>query len=469
AALGGLRQWLARDSVDLTPLLGDGRVYPPEEEDLALLRFLRQNAWDVELTRAQLEATLSWRVESGVAAAARTEPWELSKCASPETFEQLCRAHYPHYTLGTDRVGRPILVQKYGNFDISKLQEYTTLHGLLLYHAWEQERNAELLRRATARTGYLVETYAMIMDLGGMSMGHVSRDFLWLLREISEIDRKNYPGRGGDIYVINTPPLFGLVWQGIRGLLATQASVHVFGKERDWKRALAELMDPAVLPLEYGGAAPSLASTPLLPAVHCALQRVAPAALPLPAVGGAGCGKETDAAAHAMCEEDATASSMSSILRCFSAGSGDGPCGSLEGKSHYGGGGGGGGGSPVMSGRRLGGGGDGGVGRSLSFTGAEKAGEGAGGGSGIVAPCKAFPKEINGCGLTNGDNPSTSKTPARALPPRRPFSSGTPVFDNGGRDYTQPRGITPRAPPAEAAASVVALPVSDDPRVVVSS
>lgn len=47
---------------------------------------------------------------------------------------------------------------QYGDFDTSKLQECTTLDGLLRYHAWEQEKNAELLRRATARTGYLVET-----------------------------------------------------------------------------------------------------------------------------------------------------------------------------------------------------------------------------------------------------------------------------------------------------------------------
>ncbi|CAN0384876.1 unnamed protein product [Ectocarpus sp. 13 AM-2016] len=36
------------------------------------------------------------------------------------------------------------------------------------------------------------------------------------------MDRKHYPGRGGVIFVINTPPLFGLVWQGIHGFLTTQ-------------------------------------------------------------------------------------------------------------------------------------------------------------------------------------------------------------------------------------------------------
>lgn len=51
---------------------------------------------------------------------------------------------------------------------------------------------------------------------------HVALFARRLLRELSEMDRNHYPGRGGVIYVINTPPLFGLVWQGIQGFLATQ-------------------------------------------------------------------------------------------------------------------------------------------------------------------------------------------------------------------------------------------------------
>lgn len=47
---------------------------------------------------------------------------------------------------------------QYGKFSTSKLCEHTTMDGLLRYHAWEQEKNAELLRRSTARLGYLVET-----------------------------------------------------------------------------------------------------------------------------------------------------------------------------------------------------------------------------------------------------------------------------------------------------------------------
>lgn len=53
-----------------------------------------------------------------------------------------------------------------------------------------------------------------------------------------------------------------------------QASIHIFSKEKEWKAALAEAIDPGILPIEYGGSGPSLDDTPFLPAVHRALDRV---------------------------------------------------------------------------------------------------------------------------------------------------------------------------------------------------
>lgn len=52
-----------------------------------------------------------------------------------------------------------------------------------------------------------------------------------------------------------------------------QARVHILGDEKEWKPALAEAIDPRQLPTEYGGSAPPLSETPLLPAVHVARSR----------------------------------------------------------------------------------------------------------------------------------------------------------------------------------------------------
>lgn len=290
----------------------------------------------------------------------------------------------------------------------------------------------------------------------------------------------------------NRTPPHPPAWPSITPLGANlQASVHVFGREKDWKAALAEAIDPAVLPLEYGGTAPPLAHTPLLPAVHGALRRDDAAVLPA-AMEGEGWGRETDdAAVPAAREEDASASSMSSILRCFSSaagvhrssGGGGGAASSrmVEGDSD-GGGGGGGGVSPVVTGRSLdgsgdsfaGGGvdgrGDGGGGRLSSFINPGKErGSAERGGGGSIDPCKPVPEEMGGHTLTDGSKPCVSKTPiTRRVSSHGPPSSGTPISDKC-RDAEPVRGVSPPAPIAEAAAGAVALPASDDPCTAVSS
>ncbi|CAN0490486.1 unnamed protein product, partial [Ectocarpus sp. 12 AP-2014] len=342
------------------------------------------------------------------------------------------------------------------------------------YHAWEQENNADLLRRASARTGYLVETYAVIMDFKGMSMGQVNRDFLWLLRELSEMDRKHYPGRGGVIFVINTPPLFGLVWQGIRGFLTTQATVHIFGEEEEWKAALAEAVDPAVLPWDYGGTAPHLADTPLLPAFHLALGRDTPARVRAAAAAchsGMQEEREGEAAVPVECEGDVTARSMSALLRRFSLG-GDGDSCTLERRSSSSegsslGGDQAGGVGPVVFERNFGGGGGG----SSESSGVDRAGGGddtnrsakTWGKRGNVVP-KDVPKEVGGSGVTNEDDNGAHKNGRRGgAPSHRPESSG------GGGGAPSNSYCPAMHLGAQAAASMLELPSSDDPRAASSS
>ncbi|CAM9216226.1 unnamed protein product, partial [Discosporangium mesarthrocarpum] len=272
ASLRALNEWVNEAAVDLTPLVGDGVTCPAEDRDVALMRYLRHNKWDVEKTRIQVEENLEWRLSMDMADLLVTEPWRVVGCADAETFDHLCRSYYPHYFLPSDRQGRPVLVQKYGNFDTGKLKECATLEGLVRYHAWEQEKNSQLLRRTSLELGRLVETYTLILDFKGMGFSLVNPDFLWLLRSLSDMDRSYFPGRGGVTFVINTPPLFNLVWQGIRGFMErTQARIHIFSSEKGWKAALREAIDPAHLPLDYGGLAPPLSSTPFLPNAHQAL------------------------------------------------------------------------------------------------------------------------------------------------------------------------------------------------------
>lgn len=46
---------------------------------------------------------------------------------------------------------------QYGALNLSELKRCIELDGLLSYHVWKQEKNAELLRLATMGCGHLVE------------------------------------------------------------------------------------------------------------------------------------------------------------------------------------------------------------------------------------------------------------------------------------------------------------------------
>jgi len=58
------------------------------------------------------------------------------------------------------------------------------------YHVWEQEQCLELCRRQTRRTGHVVETFTCVIDIAGMTMRQVTRDFLKIVKTVAEIDQK---------------------------------------------------------------------------------------------------------------------------------------------------------------------------------------------------------------------------------------------------------------------------------------
>ena len=252
--------------------------------------------------------------------------------------------------------------------------------------------------------------------------------------------------------------------------LILKARVHFFGKESEWKPALAETIDPSILPLEYGGTAPLLADTPFLPAVHRALERDPPRKLALEAADG-----DTSVSGG---NGGATARSMSCLLGRFSLGGGDGSCvvdgdtssftSSVSGD--YGGGGGGsGGGSPLVVGRDFG----------SSGGGFKSGGLTRGGGDGLPSASTDRKQKKGwwrGGGGVASKDPPTKAGDVRSVASHIEVearqnkngaqSPGWPLRGaaNDNAKSTPLRSVAVRAPPLEAPPSVVALPASDDPR-----
>ena len=69
------------------------------------------------------------------------------------------------------------------------------------------------------------------------------------------IDSKHYTETLGRMFLINVPFIFSAAWMLIQPFLdeRTQKKIEIISSESAWKKRLREVIDPAVLPAEYGG------------------------------------------------------------------------------------------------------------------------------------------------------------------------------------------------------------------------
>ena len=49
-----------------------------------------------------------------------------------------------------------------------------------------------------------------------MAMGQITRDFLNLVKQLAEVDQKQYPETLGRLFIINCPAAFPFVWRFVK-------------------------------------------------------------------------------------------------------------------------------------------------------------------------------------------------------------------------------------------------------------
>jgi len=221
------------------------------------LRFLRASKWDVEVAVERMEDHLRWRRDFGFREVMQKEPREILECDPADV-----NRFYPHWQLGFDKQHRPILLKQYGPLEIWNLLEVTTMENLVRYHVWWQQKGIEIMKHKSAQERAPVETYTIILDVEGMSVKQVTRDFLKLVQTIAGIDQNEFPERLGAMFIINVPSIFPFVFRGVKPFLdpETVKKFQIYAKPAEWVPALHEIVDPGTLPPKYGGTGPELPS-----------------------------------------------------------------------------------------------------------------------------------------------------------------------------------------------------------------
>jgi CRAL/TRIO domain len=66
----------------------------------------------------------------------------------------------------------------------------------------------------------------------------------------SGIDQAMFPELLGQMFIINTPGLFNMIWKVFAPLLDSRTTdkIKIYSKQKDWQPALLQLIDADVLP-----------------------------------------------------------------------------------------------------------------------------------------------------------------------------------------------------------------------------
>ncbi len=90
---------------------------------------------------------------------------------------------------------RPLFVLRLGQLDIKGVIRSVGVDGIVAFALSVMEEGLVKCAQTTRRLGKPVSSWALLVDLEGLSMRHVWRPGIAALKQLNEICEANYPGR----------------------------------------------------------------------------------------------------------------------------------------------------------------------------------------------------------------------------------------------------------------------------------
>ncbi|KAI9731968.1 MAG: cytosolic factor, phosphatidylinositol/phosphatidylcholine transfer protein [Cirrosporium novae-zelandiae] len=218
--------------------------YTERLDTLTMLRFLRARKFNIELSKKMFVDCEKWRKDFGTDDLAATFEYP----EKPQVFD-----FYPQYYHKTDKDGRPVYIEQYGNIDLNAMYKITTAERMLQNLVTEYERLADpRLPACSRKAGHLLETCCTIMDLKGVGVTRIPSVYGYV-KQASAISQNYYPERLGKLYLINAPWGFSSVFSVVKSFLdpVTVQKIHVLGS--GYQKELLEQVPKENLPKAFGG------------------------------------------------------------------------------------------------------------------------------------------------------------------------------------------------------------------------
>ncbi|KAG1691003.1 hypothetical protein DVH05_027285 [Phytophthora capsici] len=207
-------------------------------------RFLAGCEGDVEEAKERYAATLKWQKENDV---------DTILLRPSHVFTDM-KECFTHFTHKKDRQGHPISFEFLGG-QRKALHDFTargvTEDEAIMHHVRMMEFMWNVIDPRPFPEGNMLKIY----DIKGISMADLSSDVVNYTKKWGEVSATYNPERVYQIFIINPPTWFNLIWKLVSPLVnpKTRERIHVLRGQKDITKALLEFVAPENLPKEYGG------------------------------------------------------------------------------------------------------------------------------------------------------------------------------------------------------------------------
>ncbi|CAH1802359.1 unnamed protein product [Owenia fusiformis] len=217
-------------------------ILDPRDNDFKLMKWLKARDFDVEKAEIMYKNHLDFR-----------EKYKLDTLLDDYTPPEVIQKYLTGGLLGYDKEGSPIRVEKYGQLDMKGIMYSVKQEDLIKSKLYHNELVVREWEKQTKKLGKHVHGLTVLFDMENVGTGMLWRPGLQMYLQLVKTLEDNYPEMMKQMFVINAPRIFPLLWKVARPLMSehTKQKIQVLGS--DYKEVLQRYIDADQLPGFLGG------------------------------------------------------------------------------------------------------------------------------------------------------------------------------------------------------------------------
>ena len=210
--------------------------------DLTLIRYIRGYKDDPhprEKALDMLNKMLTWRETEHI------DKLVATQLPKGDVFKSI----WPSGVYGHGKEGHPILINRIGAVDASRLSKEFSMDDALKFHIQEMESLDRYKDAASKQYNRRIYKHIAILDLKGLGMSHLGSKFTDPMKKFVAVDQDFYPETLHVMIVVNAGFIVKAAWKIASGMLDPLTKERIkFGNQH-----LKEYIDESNIPKIYGG------------------------------------------------------------------------------------------------------------------------------------------------------------------------------------------------------------------------